>query len=154
MCGSSSDVRKRASGFTMIELITIIIILGILAAVAIPRMNTSDFRAAEFHDKTVAALRHAQKTATSHRRQVCAAFTESTVTLTIDTDNIAACDTALLIPGAQNNQVVSGDATNAIFNPVPTVLNFLSDGTTAADRSLAIAGQTPILVVGATGPVQ
>lgn len=137
----------------MIELITIIIILGILAAVAIPKMTAlSDFRALEFHDQAVSALRHAQKTATSHRRMVCVAFTASTVTLTIDTDNNAACDTALLIPGAQNNQVVSGDTTNAIFSPVPAGFFFSSDGT-GADRSLTIAGQ-PITIVGATGSVR
>ena len=158
MCGSSSDVKARSAGFTMIELITIIIILGILAAVAIPKMTAlSDFRALEFHDQTVSALRHAQKTATSHRRMVCVAFTASTVTLTIDTDNNAACDTALLIPGAQNNQVVSGDTTNAIITAstpaIPATINFQSDGS-ASDASITISGQTPITITGATGSVR
>lgn len=155
MYGSSSKVIRPAAGFTMVELVVVIVLLGILAVVAIPRMTgLSDYRVLEFHDKVVAALHHAQKTATSHRRQVCVAFTASTLTLTIDTDNNAACDTALLIPGAQDNQVVSGDTTHAVFNPVPPAFSFLSDGTTGADRSLAISGQAPIVVIGATGHVR
>ncbi len=138
----------------MIELVVVIVILGILATVAIPRMSgLSEYRAVEFHDKVVSALRHAQKTSTSHRRMVCVAFTTSTLTLTIDTDNNAACDTALMVPGSQNSQVVSSDTAGAIFDPLPSGFSFSSDGTTGTDKSLTISGQTPIVVVGATGHV-
>ena len=138
----------------MTELVTVIVILGILAAVAIPRMNTSDYRALEFRDKTVAALRYAQKTATSHRRTVCVAFTASTVTLTIDYDKLG-CTAAktLNLPGSNSNVVQSGDATNAVFNPVPAGFNFQPDGS-GADRSISVSGQTAITVVGVTGSVR
>ena len=49
------------AGFTVVELVMVIVIIGIIAVVAVPRMDTSTFRALEFHDRTVAALRHAQK---------------------------------------------------------------------------------------------
>lgn len=138
----------------MIELVTVIVILGILAAVAIPRMNTSDYRSLEFHDRSVAALRFAQKTATSHRRMVCVAFTASTVTLTIDHDKSGACDgQALNLPGLNTNILQSSDTTNAVFNPVPAGFSFQPDGT-GADRTLSITGQTAISVVGTTGHVE
>jgi type II secretory pathway pseudopilin PulG len=155
-------VRKISSGFTLIELVTIMIILGILAVMAIARMDTSGYRALEFHDKTVAALRFAQKTATSHRRMVCAAFTASTVTLTIaQTNPSASCVAQLLLPGANSNVVQSGDTTNAIFTTVPVSLYFQPDGRGTADiagttiysDSPAISGQPDIVVVGATGSV-
>lgn len=137
----------------MIELITIIIILGILAAVAIPKMTgLNDFRALEFHDQVVSALRHAQKTATSHRRQVCVVFTASTVTLTIAQTSGGACGPNLLIPGSNSNTVQSSDTTNAVFSPVPANFNFQPDGS-GADRSTSVAGQS-ITIVGATGSVR
>ncbi len=64
-----------ARGFTMIELITIIIILGILAAVATPRLfDRNAFESRGFYDQLISGLRYAQKTAISQRRQVCVSF--------------------------------------------------------------------------------
>lgn len=68
---------RRSRGFTLVELVTIMIIVGILAVFAIPRMDTAGYHAAQFHDQTVAALRFAQKTAVSHRRLVCVSFPDA-----------------------------------------------------------------------------
>ena len=145
---------RAAAGFSMVELVMVIVIIGILAVVAITRMGTSEFRALEFRDKTAAALRYAQKTATSHRRMVCVAFTASTVALTIDHDKSGACNgQALILPGGNSNVVQSGDAVSAVFNPVPADFDFQPDGT-GADRTLQISGQEDIVVVGATGYVK
>lgn len=147
-------MRHDAGGFTLVELVTVIVILGILAAVAMPRMDTSIYRMLEFHDKTVAALRFAQKTATSHRRLVCVTFPSvSTVQLTIDKDKDGVCDTALSIPGAAGNQVISSDPVSTAFNPLPATLSFAADGTTA-NRNLVFKDATIITIVGATGYVQ
>ncbi len=147
-------MEKRSAGFTTIELVVVITMLGILAAIAVPRMTgLSDYRVLEFHDRVVVALRHAQKSATSHRRQVCVAFTATTVTLTIAQANPGACIAPLSLPGSASNVLQSGDTTNAVFNPVPAAFNFLADGTTGADRNVVVSGQTPIVVIGATGHV-
>jgi MSHA pilin protein MshC len=145
---------KPAAGFTMIELMMVMVMIGVLAAVAMPRMTSSDFRALQFHDQTVATLRFAQKTATSHRRLVCVAFTASSVSLTIDHDKNGSCDGhALMVPGSSTNVVTSSDVTNVVFSPVPASLSFQPNGT-SADASLKIAGMSDIVVVGATGHVE
>lgn len=132
----------------------VIVILGILAVTAMPRFDVSGYDAVAFHDRTVATLRYAQKTATSHRRLVCVTFTASTITLQIAKTNPAAsCDENLNLAGSNSNVLQSGDTVNAIFNPIPANFNFLPDGT-GADRSLAISGQTTISIAGASGHVQ
>ena len=151
-----------ARGFTLVELVTIIIILGILAVVAIPRMDTSVYRVTEFHDQTVAALRFAQKTAVSHRRTVCVSFPDNhSLALRVATQWHGACDADLSIPGATSNQVVSSDQSSAHFVTLPTAWSFASDGTSSDCRArtggnciVSIDGAAAITVVGATGYVQ
>lgn len=156
-------MNRAARGFTMVELVMVIVLLGVLAIFVMPRMDTTSYRAQEFRDKTVAALRYAQKTATSHRRMVCVAFLASTVTLTVDGGKTGACGSQVLnLAGSNTNVVQSADTTNAVFSPVPAALYFQPDGRGTADAggatvysaSMAISGVTAISVVGATGYVQ
>ena len=147
-------MRRTSSGFTMIEMVMVLVMIGILAVAVLPRLQTGEYRALEFRDKSVAALRYAQKTATSHRRLVCVAFGASTLALTIDHDNSGACDGQVLnLPGGASNVVSSGDAINVVFDPVPANFMFQRDGT-GADRTVSVAGQPAIVVVGATGHVR
>ncbi|MBI4808359.1 MAG: prepilin-type N-terminal cleavage/methylation domain-containing protein [Nitrosomonadales bacterium] len=51
-------------GFTLVELITVIVLVGIISVVALPRFASNDaFRARATADQVAAALRYAQKTA-------------------------------------------------------------------------------------------
>ena len=152
----------RSRGFTMVELIVIMIIVGILAAVAMPRMNdVTSFRSVEFHDQAIAALRYAQKTATSHRRLVCATLNQTSITLSIDSSlpKDAACDDNLQIPGVSTSTLSAhkDGFSNAL---APGILFFQPDGrmtsdaagNTIADFVNAVDGGA-IVVRGATGYV-
>lgn len=158
--------RRSACGFTLIELIAVIIILGVLAVVALPRLGGDNvFRSAAFHDEVAAALRYAQKSAVAHRRLVCASLTASTVTLTMATTNAAtACGAATLnAPNGDTAFARSGDPARVIVSVAPGgPIYFQPSGTVTADGAgtaptdftATVTDAPPISVVGATGYVR
>jgi MSHA pilin protein MshC len=56
---------SRSRGYSLIELIVVIVLLGILAAIIAPHLNISSFRSAGFFQQSLAAIRFAQKQAIS-----------------------------------------------------------------------------------------
>ena len=153
MSGNCTEMRQHVRGFTLVELVTIMILVGILAAVAIPRMDTSMYHAVQFHDQTVAALRFAQKTAVSHRRLVCVTFANNhSLALTIASTRDGACAMDLPLPGSTSNELLSSDAGTAFFDPLPATLSFYADGTNSG--ASFSAGGTLISVVKETGYVR
>lgn len=62
----------------MIELVTVMVLIGILAAVAMSRLDIATFRERGFHDALKAGLEFARKSAIAKRRQVCVDVTTGT----------------------------------------------------------------------------
>ena len=151
-------------GFTLVELITVMIVLGILSAVALPRiMDNRAFIGAAFHADVVSALRYAQKSAVSHRRLVCATFTPTSIALSIAALNPAsACATVLDSPDGAAYQSKEGSI-QASGYPGGVLLYFQPAGTISSDGAgatiysgnIAITGRaTTIRIEGATGYVE
>jgi MSHA pilin protein MshC len=133
---------KRAKiqyGFTLVELITIIVILGIISAVALPRFTGHDaFRDRATADQVAAALRYAQKVAIA---------SHSNVTVRVSAGANSNCGTAVVggvvacvIPnGVAIDRGLPWDTTfDFMGRPVPNVATAATVGTTI----ITIAAET------------
>jgi MSHA pilin protein MshC len=130
--------RARASGFTMVELVVVMILIGVLAAIGIPRLlGDKNMEAAVFGDQVVSGLRRAQKIATGHRRVVCASVGPKAVILRLN-----ACGSAgLALTGLDDGDFAT---TDSVLTVTTATLFFQPDGriTTDAAGATAVAAGT------------
>lgn len=149
---SISSVLKQR-GFTLTELITVMVIVGIIAAVAVPRFferNTFDSRG--FHDQVISTLRYAQKSAIAQHRFVCVGFAANSITLTYGAT--AACGSNLAGPAGQTPYTVAAPTADVTLSG-GTPFSFNPLGSASAAQSITVSGiATPITVVADTGYVQ
>jgi MSHA pilin protein MshC len=145
--------QMRERGFTLIELIMVIVILGVLAVFAAPRIiNTDDFNARGFHDETLALLRYAQKAAVAQRRTVCVAFTTTTVSLAMAKDPATIdCSTpataGLTGPRGENPATIPSTSRGVTFNGgAPGGFSFNGLGQPISTTGTALAAQTVIQI--------
>lgn len=78
---------QRARGFTLIELIMVIVLVGVLSVVVAPNMNfLKAFDDAGYRDKVRGALEFARKAAVSERRNVRVGLAANNLTFDVDND--------------------------------------------------------------------
>lgn len=149
-----------AKGYTLVELVIVIIVVGILAATIMPRFaNRADFDQAGFHDQAASALQYARKIAVASRRYVC--ITGNTTGLSFQLDPRLpesvtvppTCSVAISLPGANNSC-----GTNKICPPSSVTLGassfyFDPQGRASATTTITMTGQPSIRVEQGTGYV-
>lgn len=145
-------------GFTMIELITVMILIGILAAYAVAKLDVATFRERGFHDALKAGLQYARKAAVAKRRQVCVtvatgtgAVVSFTVVAAAPEAGAAACPgTALPLPGRSANTI---DTPAGVSLTAGNTFSFDALGRASAGVTFSSTGQPNIIVVQETGYV-
>lgn len=165
---------RRQPGFTIIELIVTMVLIGILAVVVLPRFDLlKGFDEIGYRDKVRATLEYARKSAVAQRRYVCVNRNGNGLILTRDLrdpDTLSfatvACpdsgnnrlglptpDTKYCPAGANANQICAPDSSG--FAAAPTLLKFSPLGQPDATATYTISGAGPDIVVEAeTGYVR
>lgn len=158
----------RVRGFTLVELVVILIVLGILAVAVIPRFFGNEFAERGVHDGVKAAIQHARKVAVASRRYVCVTLSAGGVALTIDgrePDGLVDavnCTLAVNLPVPQQGcaanavcarpGVMLGGPAAVIFDPLGRPVN--GDRSPAGAATITVTGQPNIVVQADSGWVQ
>ena len=135
---------KRAKGFSLLELVVVIAIAGILAALAIPRFTDRESKASWFHEQVKAAVRYAQRQAVAQRRCVFVSLSATdpqlqlfygssncVVTATPLTDIVTGAPYALSAPsGVTLSPVPSSFSFDSLGRPTGGAVSFSSGGGT------------------------
>ena len=157
-----------ARGFTLIELVTVMVILGIISAFAISRFSNVDvFESRGFFEETLAATRYAHKLAISSGCSIRVQYVDAsdTVNLSRWTGGASCADTvapvvAVQLPGGGGNYTLTAPASvdlstdltfyfDRVGRPRDTAGNLI---TAAAALQVGIDGRT-IQIVPETGLV-
>lgn len=142
---------KRAAGFSLIELVVILLIAGILAAIAIPRLSDSESKATWYHEQVAAAVRFAQRQAVAQRRAVFVCTAAGVVSISY----VSGCADATVQPGAviQIPQALAAPTGVAVAASVtPFSFSALGQPSPIAGVSLTVGGRA-ITVSAETGYV-
>ncbi len=142
---------RQSSGFTLIEVVMVLVIAGILGAVAAPKFfDVGTFNMRGFHDETLALLRYAQKSAIAQRRTVCVAFTLSSAALKIASaaPPSSTCDTDIADPTGSNVAPYTVTAKSGInYTAKPTDFSFNALGQPNPPQTLQVFGMTQSITI-------
>lgn len=142
---------RPARGFTLLELVTVILILGILAAVAAASFNQKSIDQTWFLEQVKSALRYAQKTAIAQRRVIYVSVSPSApyqLALCYD----ASCASAVSSI-ASSAAFVLAPPSGVILTASVSPFSFNGLGQPSAAVTLSVNGR-PVNVSAETGYVQ
>jgi type II secretory pathway pseudopilin PulG len=155
----------RSGGFTLIELIAILIVVGVISVAALGRLpNTSTFAGLAFAQEIRAALRFAQKFAVTSGCDVQAVVDGSgdSYALQLRADATGAASSCLSASGAfagnplrnpQSGAAFSGTAPNGVDVIGSLSVMFDAAGAVAAGGTVSVSGET-VSVTAPSGLVQ
>lgn len=132
------------AGFSLVELIVVLILLGIMSAVIIPRWSGgSGFEERGFRDQVISALRYAQKSAIAARRTVCVNLTTSPSALSVQISSAygaTGCSAGSALVGPDGQNLVLTASSPAAFVSAPVSVVFDAAGRPNSAASISFAG--------------
>lgn len=89
----NKKIFKKLSGFTLVEIVMVLIIVGILSAIGVPRFfSVKTYQAGVFHDEVLNSIRYARKLAVATGNHYQMSVTATTFTIQQRTEG-SACNT-------------------------------------------------------------
>jgi MSHA pilin protein MshC len=153
--------RLGEAGFTLVELVIVIVILGALAVVVLPRLGESSFRSAAFAEQVATAFRYAQRlaVATGCEIQVDVSSATSSYAVRRRSDGTdTSCGTAggftLDVPNPGGSGAFAGTATGGVTVTQGLVITFSAQGLPSPNGGTAVVGGRSIIVEADTGHVR
>lgn len=128
-------VKRRHAGFTLVELIVVMVLIGIMAVVALPKFSGMAFRDVAYKDKVKATIEYARKAAIARRRYTCVAIAaDGSVTLTAElvepqnhAGNCATPYPALALAASSTNTYTAPTSVTVSSAPTALPLTFMFD---------------------------
>ncbi len=115
-------------GYSLIEVVLVLLIAGILAAVAIPQFNQPQIEASWFYEQVKSALRYAQRQAVAQRRAVYVVVSAAQVQVCYD----AACATPVSNFGTGTPFVTKTAPSGVTLTPLTFSFNSLGQPSAGA----------------------
>lgn len=140
-------------GFTMVELIVVMLLMGVLAAVAVPRMtDRSALQERGAQEMLRALLDHSRKLAVTQQREVCVLVTPAQARAVYATGTPANClpGTPVLSPGGGTPYVVDAPVNVSFGGAAQVQFNARGQPAANANQTLSV-GSLSLTVQRETG---
>ncbi|MES2356386.1 MAG: GspH/FimT family protein [Pseudomonadota bacterium] len=148
---------NKPTGFTLVELCTVIMLMGILGIAILPRFTSTQlFNNRGFSDQLKAAVEYARKSAVAERRNVCVTFAASiSITRALASGSGAACTQPLINPTTGAGFSLTPPSSVTVASTVsPVIFSSLGDANSNATVTLTGSGAQSFAIIGTTGYVQ